>query len=200
MEQIRSFIAIELSEEVRQSLGRLQNKLKEDGGFPVKWVEPDSIHLTLKFLGNIGRDKVEEITRAMEEAARDTPPFRLEVKGLGVFPDLKRVQVAWVGITGETDRLSQLQRRIDSALAALGFAPETRPFTAHLTLARVRDRASFNERQSFGQLIAATRFDTPHAFTVDSIKLMRSDLTPDGPIYSEIDSIRLKGHLSTASS
>ena len=197
MEQIRSFIAIELPDELRLELGQLEARLKSAKQPWVKWVNPHSIHLTLKFLGNIAIDRTGEITRAMEEAAQAVPPFHLEVKDLGVFPNLKRVQVAWVGISGEVDKLNQLQQRIESNLARLGFAPESRPFTGHLTLARLRNRALLDERQRFGQLIASTRFEAG-TIKVDAISLMRSQLTREGAIYSRISSVRLKKPLPTA--
>ena len=198
MEQIRSFIAIELPDELKSALARLQAQMKSTTQAPVKWADPYAIHLTLKFLGNIGIDKIDEITRAIESAARGIPPFHLEVKRLGVFPNPRRVQIAWVGISGEVDHLSQLQQHIESNLARLGFAPESRAFTPHLTLARLRDRASLDERQSFGQLIAGTSFEKVFGFNVDSIDLMRSQLTREGAVYSRIGSVKLKGPLSTA--
>lgn len=192
MEQVRSFIAIELPDEVRQELSQLQAKLKHGKQPSVKWVDPYGIHLTLKFLGNVPVDRIGDITGAMEEAAQGISPFRLQVKDLGVFPNLRRVQVVWVGIIGEVDRLCQLQQRIDSNLSTLGFAPETRRFTPHLTLARVRERASPDERQRFGQLIADTRFEADFVFEVDAVSLMRSQLTREGAIYSQINSVALK--------
>jgi len=192
MEQIRSFIAIELPDELKTKLDQLEAQLKSGQQLPVKWVNPDSIHLTLKFLGNIAADRTGEITRAMEEAARTVPPFYLEVKGMGVFPNLRRVQVAWVGIAGEVAKLVELQQRIDSNLARLGFAPESRPFTGHLTLARMRDQASPDERQRFGQLIAETRFEEDYTFTVEAINLMRSQLGRTGAVYSRIGLVRLE--------
>ncbi len=191
MEQIRSFIAIELPNRLRLELGQLEAQLKSSQQPWVKWVNPDSIHLTLKFLGNIASDRTGEITRAMEEAAQGIPPFHLEVKDLGVFPNLKRVQVVWVGISGEVDKLGEFQQRLESNLACLGFAPESRPFTPHLTLARLRNQASLDERQRFGQLIAGSRFEAG-AIEVDAINLMRSQLTREGAIYSRISSVRLK--------
>ena len=106
MEQIRSFIAIELPDELRRKLGQLETQLKSGKQPGVRWVNPESIHLTLKFLGNIGIDRTGEITRAMEEAAQVVAPFHLEIKDLGVFPNLKRVQVVWVGVSGEVDKLA----------------------------------------------------------------------------------------------
>jgi len=190
MEQIRAFIAIELPDAVKRELGQLEAQLKSGKQSWVKWVDPNSIHLTLKFLGNITSNSIVEITRAIEEAARGIPPFQLEVKGVGVFPNLKRVQVVWVGLSGEVDKLSQLQQRLESTLEHLGFAPERRKFTPHLTVARVRDQASGEERQRFGQLIAGTSFDGG-TIKVEAINLMRSQLTREGAIYSRISSVRL---------
>ena len=198
MEQVRSFIAIELPDEVKSGLAQLQAQLKTGKQPPVKWVNPYSIHLTLKFLGNIAVDKISEITGAMEAAAQGISPFHLKVKDLGVFPNLRRVQVVWVGVSGEVDQLSRLQQGIESNLSPLGFTPESRPFTPHLTLARLREQASPDERQSFGQLIASTRFEAVYDFSVDSINLIKSQLTREGAIYSRISSVKLKTHLPTA--
>ncbi len=197
MEQIRSFIAIELPDELKLELTRLEARLTVGKQPWVKWVDPYSIHLTLKFLGGITADRIGQITRAMEEAAQGIPPFHLEVKDLGVFPNLRRVQIVWVGMGGEVDKLGQLQQRIESNLVPLGFAPESRPFTPHLTLARLRNQASSEERQRFGQLIAGTRFEAAYAIKVDAVNLMRSQLTREGAIYSRINSVGLKKPLST---
>jgi len=97
-----------------------------------------------------------------------------------------------LGVTGEIDRLSQLQRRIESSLSPLGFVPESRPFTPHLTLARVRDQATPDERQSLGELIASTSFEAVYKIAVDSVHLMKSQLTREGAIYSRISSVKLK--------
>jgi len=196
MEQIRSFIAIELPDELKLGLDQLETRLKSGQQPWVKWVDPNSIHLTLKFLGNIALDKVGEITRAVEEAAQGISPFQLEVSGLGVFPNLNRVQVAWVGISGDIDKLGQLQQRIESNLANLGFATESRRFTPHLTIARLRNQASLNERQRFGKLIADTQFITA-TIEVDAISLMKSQLTREGAIYSRISLVKLKKTLPT---
>ncbi len=193
MEQIRSFIAIELPDELKQELSQLQAKLKSGVQSWVKWGDPYGIHLTLKFLGNIAINRTGEITRVIEEAAKGTAPFHLKVKQLGVFPNLRRVQVVWVGISGEVDKLSQLHQRIESGLARLGFTPESRPFTPHLTLARVRDQASSDERQRLGQLIASTSFESAHSIEVATVNLMKSQLTREGAIYSRISSIKLTG-------
>jgi 2'-5' RNA ligase len=183
-EQIRSFIAIELSEEAKKGLAGLKKELEKDEHRFVKWVDPRGIHLTLKFLGNIPSERVTEITEAMKKAAQGVSPFLLEISGLGAFPSLKQARVLWVGIGGELDQLSTLQQNIDSVLAALGFAREERPFVPHLTLARVREGASLPERRSFGELVGSAAFEDKYPIEVEAVRLMRSQLTPAGAIYT----------------
>jgi 2'-5' RNA ligase len=192
-EEIRSFIAVELPEEVREGLARLRNELERDEQRFVKWVDTGGIHLTLKFLGNIPFKQVTEITKAIEEAGRGISPFRLEISGTGVFPNLKQVRVFWVGIGGEVDKLSRLQQNIDSVLAALGFAKEERSFVPHLTLARIRQGASPSERRSFGEVVGSTIFEDKYHIKVDAISLMKSQLTPAGAIYTRLSVVGL-GH------
>jgi 2'-5' RNA ligase len=189
--EIRSFIAIELPEEVREGLARLRSELERDEHRFVKWVDPGGIHLTLKFLGNIPFKQVTEITKAIEEAAQGISPFHLEISGIGAFPNLKQVRVLWVGISGEVDKLSMLQQNMDSALAALGFAKEERSFVPHLTLARIRQGASPSERRSFGDLVGSTIFEDKYHIKVNAISLMKSQLTPAGAIYTRLSVVGL---------
>ncbi len=197
MEQIRSFIAIELPDGVKRGLAQLQDSLKLSQQPSVKAVEPYNIHLTLKFLGNVEASRMEAITRAMEAAVAGIAPFRLEIRDIGAFPNLKRVQVVWVGVAGEVEKLVQLQKRLESNLVPLGFASETRAFAPHLTLARLRNQASLDERQRLGQLIASTKFETLPAVEVETIHLMKSQLTREGAIYSRISSVGLSKPLPT---
>jgi RNA 2',3'-cyclic 3'-phosphodiesterase len=192
VEQVRCFIAIGLTDEIKAGLEQLQSQLKSGGQTSIKWVDPYNIHLTLKFLGGVDGDKISPITAAMAEAVQGVTPFRLEVKGLGVFPSLRRVQVVWVGVGGEVDKLAHLQQRLESSLAGLGFTPENRRFTPHLTLARVHDRASSGEREGLGELIAGTKFETAYSFPVEAVSLMKSQLTREGAIYSRISAAALK--------
>jgi len=192
MEPVRCFIAIELPDKVGAGLKDIQAQLKSGGQASVKWVDPYSIHLTLKFLGSVDAAKIAPITAAMEEAAQEIAPFSLKVEDLGAFPNLRRVQVVWVGVGGEVDKLAHLQQRLESNLAQLGFAPEKRRFTPHLTLARVRDRASLDEREGLGELITGTKFEATRSFPVEAISLMKSQLTREGAIYSRISAAALK--------
>jgi 2'-5' RNA ligase len=186
-EDIRAFIAVELPDQVKRSLSDIQAQLKA-GRSRAKWVAPESIHLTLKFLGGISPDTVSGVTQAMEEAALGVSPFRVGVGGLGAFPNSKHAQVVWAGLTGDTATLAQLQKDLDIALARLGFTPESRPFTAHLTLARMRDEASPPEREALGKLVESTSFEAGD-FVVDSLSLMRSQLRREGPIYTRMTSV-----------
>jgi len=192
MEEIRSFIAIELPSEVKSSLAAIQSRLKAESRAAVKWVDPAIMHLTLKFLGNIEAGAVGKITAALEEACRGVAPFRLGINGLGVFPNPRRVQVVWVGLSGDIEKLGLLPKRIDAALAPLGFKAEARPFTAHLTLARVREEAGPAERQRLGELVTGTLAERTAGFHVDAVYLMKSQLTRNGPIYSRLASVSLK--------
>jgi 2'-5' RNA ligase len=196
MDKIRSFIAIELPLSLRQELGRIQARLRVDKP-RIKWVDPDGIHLTLKFLGNVEAARIDGITQAVAESARRVHPIQLNIQELGAFPSLKRVQVVWVGLGGELDKLSRLYQLLEAGLAGLGFPPEQRHFSPHLTLARLGNEASPEERQLFGQLITDTRLESDYSFKADALSLMRSQLTGSGAIYSRISSAMLgKGPLS----
>jgi len=192
MEKLRTFIAIELPPDVKKEIASIQGRLKTAGHTFVKWVDPQSIHLTLKFLGDISPDIVTSLTEAVGKASAETSAFSLDISRLGVFPGFARPRVAWVGVSGEVKKLGQLQKRIDSALLPLGFKTETRSFNAHLTLARLRDWASPLDRQSFGGMIEATRYESGSSFEVDAISLMKSTLTPGGAIYNCLARVKLK--------
>ncbi len=190
-ERIRSFIAADLPDESKRILRGLQDQLKTGNRAPVKWVDPGSIHLTLKFLGNIDAGMVDKILAVITEAVREVRPFSLELKEPGVFPNLNRVRVVWVGLGGDVARLALVQKRIEEDLVSLGFPAEGRRFSPHFTLGRVREQASPEERRHLGQLIADSAFKGGSRFTVDAVHLMKSQLTREGPIYTRLGSIKL---------
>jgi 2'-5' RNA ligase len=192
-QKIRSFIAIELPQEVKTGLHRLQDELNLPQHTFVKCVAPEGIHLTLKFLGNISPQKVAEITGVMEQASLGVSPFQLQITEVGAFPTMRQPRVLWVGIKGELDKLTGWQKRIDDGLVPLGFAKETRPFTPHLTLARVRDGCSPGDRRSLGELVMKTPVEFNYALAVNSLNLMKSQLLPGGAVYSRLAEVKLKG-------
>lgn len=165
------------------ALARVQTDLRPSPA-GVKWVDPKGIHLTLKFLGGVQSDRLDKVSVALAGLAGPVEPFSLQLKGLGVFPDARRPRVAWVGLEGDVARLAQLQRSIDSALLPLGFGKEDRPFVPHLTLARLRDDMPPMERQEFGQHFLKAELAPLAPFKVESLNLMKSQLTPKGAIYS----------------
>ena len=189
--QIRSFIAIELPSELKAILGSFQNEMASAGGSFVKWVPPDSIHITLKFLGNVPTEKIEAISSAIEQACAKAGPFTLAMGELGGFPNLNQPRVLWVGLHGDIERVKSLQISIDNRLVRLGFEKEKREFTPHITLARMRDKASSVDRRKFGELVIKKHFDFRYKIDVESINLMRSRLLPGGAVYSCLTKLKL---------
>lgn len=179
---IRSFIAIDLSEEIRKGLEDIQRELKQCGA-GVRWVKPGSIHLTLKFLGNIQAAQVEKIARAVAQKIRDHPPITLHPSGLGAFPSLRKPRVLWIGMEGEVQRLKGIQARVEDALEPLGFVREKRGFRPHLTIGRVKDRHRF---QFLVEAMATLDVPLFNSFDADEIILYKSDLRPTGAIYTKL--------------
>jgi 2'-5' RNA ligase len=194
-EQIRSFIAIELPEEVKSGLHRLQAELTLPQYSFVKCVAPQGIHITLKFLGNVPSQKITEITKVMEHASRGVSSFQLQITDVGAFPNMRQPRVLWVGIKGELDKLAAWQKRIDDGLVPLGFTRETRPFTPHLTLARVRENCSPGDRRGLGELVTKTHVEIDYAITVNSLSLIKSQLLPTGAVYSRLAEVKLSGKM-----
>ncbi len=193
MEEIRTFVAIELSAEIKSELARAQEMLREKIATPhLRWVDPANVHLTLKFLGNVPLDRIQEITAALKEACVGLSPFIIDVSGLGCFPNTNNPRVIWVGVQEETGRLKRLQERIEERLAALGFKPERRPFRSHLTLGRVRKQAHVGARRIIGGIVSATSVGDLGRMEVGEISLMKSKLLPSGAQYSRLETIALE--------
>jgi RNA 2',3'-cyclic 3'-phosphodiesterase len=191
MEKIRCFIAIELPEELKRELAKLQSQLKAANQASVKWVDTRGIHLTLKFLGNVDVNRIPAIVKTIAQSRQGIAPFHLEVAGTGVFPGPKQPRVAWVGLRGDVQILLRLQERIESALVPLGFASEARSFTPHITLGRVRPEGQAIEKQKLAQALISTRFEAITPLDVKAVDLIKSQLTPTGAIYTRLDEVRL---------
>ena len=193
MEKIRTFIAIELDESVKDGLTKLQERLKgEAPQGSVRWGRPEGIHLTLKFLGDVPADQIEEIARALQKSCQGFAPFSLSCAGLGCFPNLKRPRVVWVGIQEETGTLAQLQKAIEENVAPLGYPTEKRKFSPHLTLGRVQKRASSGDLRRLGELVGASEIGILGQMEVRSVNLIRSDLRPSGAVYTRLAEVELK--------
>ena len=185
---IRSFIAFELPAAVTSRLDRVQQKLKALG-LKARWVRPQNIHLTLKFLGNIDPAAVEKIGQAMADAAGDCAPIALTVDGIGFFPGLRRPRVIWVGLGGATGVLLDLQRNLADRLAAIGFAKDKKSFKAHLTLGRIRQAV---DPHVLSRAVEDYADLESLKFTADRIILFKSDLKPSGAVYSPLKQATLK--------
>jgi 2'-5' RNA ligase len=184
---MRLFIAIEIPEGIKKEMVGLQEKLKKSGA-DASWPGPEGVHLTLKFLGEVPESKVEEIKNALAAVAGGTGPFRLEAAGAGTFPSAKNPRVAWLGVTGDIDKLSALQQAIEDAMRGVGFEQEEREFKPHLTLARIKYVRSRDAWQSAMSGIKDVRLP---AFDVTHVSLMKSELHRTGAVYTEVARVEL---------
>ena len=179
---VRTFIAFKLPENVIACLKNLQCALKQYG-VNARWVTPDNIHLTLKFLGNIPIEKCPEIESAVTLATKAFKPLALSVKGIGVFPGIKNARVLWTGLSGEIEVLANLQQNLETQLVSLGHKKGNRPFKVHLTLGRIKKRVA--PAQLLGAIRACCEFE-PVNFNADHIVLYESDLKSTGAVYTAL--------------
>lgn len=181
MARIRTFIAIELPDDIQERIAAVIADAASAGG-RVKWVEANNLHLTLKFLGGVEEAMLTSVQNALTDIAQRSQQFTMLLRGVGGFPNFKRPRVLWVGVDAP-QTLLDLQSRIESALEQIGFEREQRAFHPHITIGRVKasqgiatlvQRLSKHENETFGEV------------HVQQITLMRSDLTPQGPIYTPL--------------
>ncbi|MGE5264678.1 MAG: RNA 2',3'-cyclic phosphodiesterase [Acidobacteriota bacterium] len=186
-EEIRTFIAVELQEEQKRALRQVQETLRaERAGRYVRWVAPEAVHLTLKFLGGVDADKMPGLQSALTRACADVPPFTLTLRGVGAFPNTRRPNVVWVGVGGEIGTITRLAEQIDGACASLGFSPETRPFSPHLTIGRVKRDVRPVDQQFVGEMVANNAVGELGECRVEHVSIMKSDLRPTGSEYTRL--------------
>jgi 2'-5' RNA ligase len=186
MSVIRAFIAISLPPEVTQQLDLVLSGLKNKlPGGSVRWIPAKNIHLTLKFLGEVSISSQEMLTKALQAESNRHASFEISVGELGVFPSLRRPQVVWIGVEGPPE-LAALQHGVEAEMARLGYVPEERPFSPHLTLGRVARNASPEETHRISEMLGKTKVGFLGAFRVQSVHLYRSDLQPGGSIYTRL--------------
>jgi len=192
MSMLRAFIAIELPGGLQKAISQVIERLQLPAGkSAVRWVQASNIHLTLKFLGDVAPTSLGVIEEALKTEAGSHSDFRMEAGGLGAFPNIKRPRVIWLGVDAPPE-LTSLQRGIDSATAKLGYASETRPFSPHLTLGRVRENASSTELTILASKLNEVKFDSPGSFKVDAVHLFKSNLLPGGSVYTRLYSASLR--------
>jgi 2'-5' RNA ligase len=189
---MRVFIAIDIDDQIRAGLGRLQKELINKTGISksdVKWVSPDNIHLTLKFLGEIKDEQTINVCNVVKEVAGRHNSFELAVESVGCFGG-KSARVVWVGLGEGSNNLLQLQKDLEEQLSSAGWPPEEREFTGHLTLCRVKNpKAGF---KLAGAIEDYKDFKLGN-LAVESINVYQSQLTPSGPIYTVLGSFKLCG-------
>lgn len=193
-ETIRAFIAIDLPEKVRLFLAEIQETLRSYG-LSIKWIRPQNIHLTLKFLGDTDTARIAKIIAAMTSAAKDCPGVSLAAKNVGVFPDLKRPRVIWAGVNGQLEALEDLQRTLDDQLADLGFPRDRRTFSAHLTLGRVKGKIVSARLKA---AIEKSEGFESEPFDADRIVLFKSELRPAGAVYTQVHQVHFSGPRATS--
>jgi 2'-5' RNA ligase len=184
---LRSFLAIELPEFILNRIGEVQKDLKSSRA-DVRWVNPEKIHLTLKFFGDIEESEIDPIVKSIEEPVRTTSPIFIMVRGMGAFPGLKNPRVIWVGLHDEKKVLVSFQNRIERELEKIGFPPEGRPFQPHLTLGRMKSNRGKDE---LARGMERHREEEFGHFQVEKVILFMSDLKPTGPIYTPLREMRL---------
>lgn len=185
---MRTFIAIPLPEECRSLLREMQQSLR---GFraEVGWVGIPSIHLTLKFLGEVDPAIIPQLAESLRAASESDQSFELQLRGLGCFPNMRNPRVIWCGIDGNTEALSTLQRKVETACGSFGFLPEERAFKPHLTLGRVKGKRNLQP------LVDCIKIGSglERSFRADHFNIYKSTLTPQGAVYTVLDTVTLRG-------
>jgi 2'-5' RNA ligase len=184
---MRTFIAIELPDQIKNQIEQVQAPLKKTKAF-VSWVKPGNIHVTLKFLGEVPEEKIDEIFSATGKAVEGTKRFTMSLKGMGTFPDFKRPRVIWVGTGSGQEELSGMAGRIEDEMEKIGFPKEKRRFSAHFTIGRVKSPKGVEKLM---EMVKSSDFQTEE-IAVSEVVVMRSQLHPAGAIYTPLKKIPLK--------
>jgi 2'-5' RNA ligase len=187
---IRAFLAIDPPAVVLENIEGMQNRFKKSIQGAIRWVRPEGIHLTLKFFGDISAQDVGNISAVIARRTNAAPPFALEIRGLGAFPDATRPRIIWLGINGQLGQLLSLQEDLEEEFFTLGFPKEGRPFRAHLTMGRVKVPKGIIGLAPAAEAGANL---TAGNFTVGEVVLFQSSLSPQGAIYTKLAAFPLQG-------
>lgn len=184
---MRTFIAIELPEKIKKEIEQAQAPLKRADAF-VSWVKPGNIHVTLKFLGEVPEEKINEVFSGTERALAGAKRFTMSLKGMGAFPDFRRPRVIWVGAGSGTAELSQIANKIEEEMEKIGFPREKRKFSAHFTIGRVKSPKNI---EKLTEMVESSDFQTEE-IEVKQVVVMRSQLHPAGAIYTPLRKLPLE--------
>ncbi len=189
---VRAFIAIETPRDVQAIIARRTSALRQKLPAPlVRWVPASNIHLTLKFLGETSLAMLEQLTPLLGAEAAEHTVFYMSAGGLGVFPSRAQPRVIWIGLTSPPT-LQTMQRNVESICARLGYPPEDRPFSPHLTIGRINQRLNAEEKQRVRLALEETQIGELGAIPVSAIHVFKSDLRPDGAVYTRLYTLPLK--------
>lgn len=183
---MRTFIAVELPEQIKKEIEVLQAPLKKTNAF-VSWVKPGNIHITLKFLGEVPEEKINEVFSACEAALKNAGKFKMNLKGMGAFPDFRRPRVIWVGAGKGGEELSDMATKIEEEIEKIGYPKEKRKFSAHFTIGRVKSPKNI---EKLIELVKSSDFETAD-IEVSEVTVMKSQLHPAGAIYTPLKKIPL---------
>lgn len=184
---MRLFVGINLPKKQRARIHSAARKLREEE-LPIRWIEPDNLHVTLKFLGEVRREHVPAVEEAIARVASSTPAFTTVLAGFGAFPTIRRPRVVWLGV-GANPELRCLKQDLEWTLGDVGFEAETRAFHPHVTLGRAEAEGGAGAFRGLDELIAAMSFDDE--LKVHTLDLMRSHLSKEGARYSVVSGARL---------
>ena len=187
---IRAFLAMDPPPEVLRRIADIQEVLKKTLRGSISWVLPEGIHLTLKFFGDMAADNLPPISEVVSGQAAGTRPLHLNIKGLGVFPGIRRPRVLWLGVGGELARLIALQGGLAQGFETRGIKKEERPFRAHLTLARIKSPQGLS---GLDKVLEEKEAESAGSFEAKGLILFKSDLTPKGAIYTVLADFPFQG-------
>jgi 2'-5' RNA ligase len=191
---LRTFIAIELPEPVRSELQRrLDSLARATPRGSVRWLPAASIHLTLKFLGEVDHARIPEIEDALNSALAGAREVEVALAGNGAFPNLTRPRVVWAGVRMLGGELASIVERLEQSMAGIGFAREARAFAPHLTLGRVREGVGAADLRAIGEAAAREPSASLLSFVVSRVTLFRSELRPEGAVYTRLAEFQLAG-------
>ena len=182
METVRAFIAAQIDNNLREALSGVIDELEKSDPY-VKWIKPENLHVTLKFLGEVGTDKIDAIKSEMQKTAALEKKFSLLVSGIGVIPNPRYPRVVYSNLVDDRQKLKNLSKRLDEAMARLGFKPEERDFLPHLTIGRVK---SFKAKSLLIMKIREFHKREIGRLDVDGVHLIKSELKTTGAIYTEM--------------
>ncbi len=188
---MRTFIAVDLPLNVREALGQVSSQLQDKlPGTAVRWVNHDKMHLTLKFLGDISTENIDMVEKVLSSEASKRPVMEIGIGRIGAFPDMRHPRVIWIGVEAPSE-LFDLRRGLEDGIARLGYNYDKYAFTPHLTLGRISRKASAVDVRKVGNVLHECQVGFIGVARIDAVHLYRSDLRPEGAIYTRLYSAEL---------